>query len=84
MEGPDQVHKEATNRRDRIMSTTRDEHGLPRMLTTAQVAAALGVASSTLCRWRAQGIGPRVFWIAEASPRYRETDVLAWLDGVAA
>lgn len=84
MEGPDTAIEDSTKRRERIMSTTSDEHGLPRMLTTAQLAAALCVTASTLCRWRAQGIGPRVFWVAEASPRYREVDVLAWLEGVAA
>ncbi|MFC7596297.1 helix-turn-helix transcriptional regulator [Terrabacter sp. GCM10028922] len=57
---------------------------LPRMLTTSEVARALNVSPSTLCRWRAQGVGPRVFWIAPASPRYRHEDVLAWLDKVAA
>jgi len=46
--------------------------GMPVMLTTAEVARALKVAPSTLCRWRAQGVGPRVFWLGEATPRYRE------------
>ena len=54
--------------------------GLPQMLTTAQVAEALGVDPSTLSRWRSQGIGPRVFWLGKASPRYREVDVLEWLE----
>lgn len=66
------------------MGIEKDLGGLPRMLTTAQVAKALHVAPSTLCRWRSQGLGPRVFWVAEASPRYREADVLAWLERVAA
>ena len=54
--------------------------GLPQMLTTAQVAEALGVDPSTMSRWRSQGIGPRVFWLGKASPRYREVDVLEWLE----
>jgi predicted DNA-binding transcriptional regulator AlpA len=58
--------------------------GLPRMLTTAQVAEALGVDSSTLSRWRSRGVGPRVYWLGKASPRYREQDVLEWLERNAA
>ena len=58
--------------------------GMPVKLTTAEVARALKVAPSTLCRWRAQGVGPRVFWLGEATPRYREADVVAWLELVSA
>jgi predicted DNA-binding transcriptional regulator AlpA len=54
------------------------------MLNTTQVAKALGVNPSTVCRWRAQGIGPRVYWLGKASPRYREDDVLDWLERKAA
>ncbi len=55
---------------------------MPAMLTTAEVARALKVAPSTLCRWRAQGVGPRVFWLGEGTPRYREADIVAWLEVV--
>ena len=58
--------------------------GLPKMLNSTQVAQALGVNRSTLSRWRAQGIGPRVYWLGKASPRYREEDVLEWLERNAA
>jgi predicted DNA-binding transcriptional regulator AlpA len=61
-----------------------DKVGLPRMLTSAQVAEALGVTSSTLSRWRAQGVGPRVYWLGKSCPRYREEDVLEWLERNAA
>ena len=57
--------------------------GLPRMLNSTQVAQALGINPSTLSRWRAQGVGPRVYWLGPASPRYREDDVLAWLERTA-
>lgn len=57
---------------------------LPEFLTTREVAAALKIAPSTVCRWRAAGLGPRVFWVAPASPRYKRADVLAWLEQVAA
>jgi hypothetical protein len=58
--------------------------GLPVMLTTAEVADRLHVAASTLSRWRMAGTGPKVYWLGPSTPRYREEDVLAWLDGTAA
>ena len=61
-----------------------DTGRLPRMLNSTDVAQALGVNRSTLCRWRAQGVGPRVYWLGKASPRYRHDDVLAWLERNAA
>lgn len=57
---------------------------LPKMLTSTQVAEALGVNPSTVSRWRAEGKGPRVYWLGVASPRYREDDVLEWLERVSA
>lgn len=54
------------------------------MLTSAQVAEALGVTPSTLSRWRAQGVGLRVYWLGKSCPRYREEDVLEWLERNAA
>lgn len=57
---------------------------LPKLLNSTQVAKALGVNPSTLSRWRAQGIGPRVYWLAKTCPRYREEDVLEWLERNAA
>ena len=58
--------------------------GLPKMLNSTQVAQALGVNRSTLSRWRAQGVGPRGYWLGKACPRYREQDVLEWLERNAA
>ena len=57
--------------------------GLPKMLNSTQVAQALGVNPSTLSRWRSAGVGPRVYWLGTSSPRYREDDVLDWLERVA-
>lgn len=65
------------------MSTHRElptSIGLPRLLKTADVAKAVGVNPSTLSRWRSQGVGPRVYWLGKATPRYREDDVLEWLE----
>ena len=60
-----------------------DKGRLPEMLNSTQVARALGVNPSTLSRWRSEGIGPRVYWLGTSSPRYREDDVLEWLERVA-
>jgi len=57
---------------------------LSSMLTSREVARMLCVAPSTLCRWRATGKGPRVYWLGAASPRYREDDILEWLERMAA
>ena len=56
---------------------------LPAMLTSREVARILCVAPSTLCRWRATGKGPRVYWLGSGSPRYCEDDILEWLERVA-
>lgn len=63
---------------------TSGQAGLPKMLNSRQVAEALGVNQSTLSRWRSQGVGPRVYWLARSIPRYREQDILEWLERNAA
>jgi len=57
---------------------------VPKMLTSKEVATMLNISISTLCRWRAVGKGPRVYWLSPDVPRYCEADVLAWLEEVAA
>lgn len=52
---------------------------LPQLLTTNDVARAVQVSPSTLCRWRQSGQGPRVTWLSPFIPRYRQEDVDAWL-----
>lgn len=59
-------------------------HHLSRMLTSKEVSELLGIAPSTLCRWRQTGKGPRVYWLGAGSPRYREDDLLEWLERMAA
>lgn len=53
---------------------------VPTLLTTREVARQLRVDASTLSRWRALGHGPAVVWLSPTTPRYRQDDVLAWLD----
>lgn len=64
-------------------ATTKTD-GLPCMLTTLEVAERLNISASTLSRWRARGVGPRCYWLTPTAPRYREVDVLEWLDGTSA
>lgn len=52
-------------------------------LTTEEVALWLRVAPSTVCRWRLAGKGPRVTWLSPSLPRYKKSDVFAWLEAVA-
>jgi hypothetical protein len=58
---------------------TAEQIGVPELLTTAEVAALLKVDSSTVCRWRTSGQGPRVTWLSPSIPRYQRTDLLEWL-----
>jgi len=55
-----------------------------RLLTTAEVAKIVQVSPSTLCRWRQQGVGPRVTWLSRSIPRYAASDVEKWLQKTAA
>jgi predicted DNA-binding transcriptional regulator AlpA len=57
---------------------------LTALMTTAEVAKVLQVNRSTLSRWRAAGIGPRVVWLSPSMPRYRRADVVEWLRQLAA
>ena len=57
---------------------------LTTLLTSREGARILKVAPSTLCRWRANGTGPRVYWLGSASPRYCVDDIVEWLERVSA
>lgn len=57
---------------------------LPVLLTSAEVARALRISPSCLCRWRQAGVGPRVTWLTPSCPRYRRADVDEWLKRAAA
>ncbi len=51
-----------------------------RLLSPTEVAEILGVTTSTLCRLRQQGEGPSVVWVTEHTPRYREDQLLAFIE----
>jgi predicted DNA-binding transcriptional regulator AlpA len=51
----------------------------PPLQTPAEVADYLQVSTSTLCRWRQRHTGPK-FVNVGGMPRYRVSDVDAWLD----
>jgi predicted site-specific integrase-resolvase len=53
-------------------------------LMSVEVARWLRVSPATLCRWRQTGRGPRVTWMSASCPRYKRSDVEAWLAKVAA
>lgn len=50
------------------------------LLSPAEVARLLGVTTSTLCRLRQEGKGPRFIWVTDHTPRYREDDLLAYIE----
>lgn len=52
-------------------------HGL---MTSAEVAALLGVSQATLCRWRERGIGPPAVWLSARMTRYVWHDVEHWIE----
>ena len=66
------------------MTTTNEQDlrpdGLPIMMTTGEVAELLHVDSSTVCRWRQTGTGPRVTWLGARMPRYQRRHVVAWIE----
>jgi predicted DNA-binding transcriptional regulator AlpA len=49
------------------------------LLTEPEAAKLLRVSTSTLKRWRLAGSGPPVEGYAGRAPRYRKSEVMAWL-----
>lgn len=52
---------------------------LPRMLTTAEAAAYLGVAKNTLEKWRSYSDGPAYIKISRHCVRYHPSDLEAFV-----
>lgn len=51
-----------------------------RLLSPTEVSKILSVTTSTLCRLRKQGKGPRFVWVTDHTPRYREDELLAFIE----
>ena len=51
-----------------------------KLLSPTEVSKILGVATSTLCRMRQSGTGPRCVWVTDHAPRYRVDDILAYVE----
>jgi predicted DNA-binding transcriptional regulator AlpA len=49
------------------------------LVSTAEVAAMLGVSVSTVQRWRFERTGPAPVYLTSATVRYRRADVVAWI-----
>jgi len=60
----------------RNSTSTRAE----RLLTLREVADMLGVSEPTVYGWRYRGEGPLGYRINGGRVRYRESDVLAWVE----
>lgn len=54
------------------------------LLDDNDLAALCKVQPSTVKRWRRKRTGPPVVWLNAISPRYRRSDVEAWLESRAA
>ena len=50
------------------------------LLSPTEVSKILGIGTSTLCRMRQEGRGPRFVWVTDHTPRYRETDLLTYIE----
>ncbi len=51
-----------------------------KLLNTNELSAMLGVTVNTLQIWRHQGKGPKYFKLSRRAVRYKERDILAWMD----
>lgn len=61
------------------MTNIDDLVGSDHLLRSAEVCQLLNVSNSTLSRWRQSGEGPRCVWLSAGCPRYRPSDLIAWL-----
>ncbi|MDR0284377.1 MAG: helix-turn-helix domain-containing protein [Propionibacteriaceae bacterium] len=61
------------------MRTLDDPSELEPLMSTAELAAYLGVPATTLYDWRINGQGPVAYRIGKHL-RFRLPDVLSWLD----
>jgi len=55
-------------------------NAMPRMLTTAEAAAFLGVAKNTMEKWRLYADGPAFIKLSRHCVRYHPADLQAFVD----
>lgn len=55
---------------------------LPELMTRAEVAELLRVSVPTLKRWDLEGVGPQPVYLRPRVPRYRGSDVTAYLSSL--
>lgn len=53
---------------------------LPKLLTAKETADYLGISEQALAHLRFRGVGPKHVTIGERSVRYREDDLLSYLE----
>ena len=51
-----------------------------KLLDTSNVSELLGVTKNTLQIWRHQGKGPKYIKLSKRAVRYRESDVVEWVN----
>ena len=56
------------------------ETPVPRLFTTAELAARLGLRPTTLRAWRGDGRGPPYVRLSASRVGYRPADVESWLE----
>lgn len=62
-----------------LLSMSRTEETMERLLTTREVAEITRLAPETLRYWRWKGFGPKSFRLGSRVV-YRESDVIAWIE----
>lgn len=65
----------------KVQAETQRNSGVPAgaLIGTDEAAAWLGMASTTLRRWRSEGRGPRWVRVGRLA-RYRESDLSEWAE----
>jgi predicted DNA-binding transcriptional regulator AlpA len=54
-----------------------------RLLDTKELSKMLGVTTNTLQIWRHEGKGPKYLKLSRRAVRYKEQDVLNWMESTA-
>lgn len=65
---------------ERLLENQKPTFNDDSVLTTDELAAAIGVTPRTIARWRLEGRMPKKQAVPGGTVRYRLGDVLAWLE----